>query len=76
MGFTNKTYVSTEWMSRSPNPRFGVDLRSCAPTAFGSHAKDRRILLLLEQKLLLDDPVWMARLSPLLAGGPAPHLPH
>ena len=38
--------------------------------------RDRRVLLLLEQELLLDDPVWMARLSPLLAGGPAPHRSH
>ena len=38
--------------------------------------RDRRVLLLLEQELLLDDPVWMARLSPLLAGGLAPHRSH
>ena len=38
--------------------------------------RDRRVLLLLEQELLLDDPVWMARLSPLHAEGPAPHRSH
>ena len=38
--------------------------------------RDRRVLLLLEQELLLDDPAWMARLSPLLAGGGAPHRLH
>ena len=35
--------------------------------------RDRRVLLLLEQELLRDDPVWMHRVAPLLAGDAARH---
>ena len=56
-----------------------VDTRPASSAGCGIFVlsdRDRRVLLLLEQELLLDDPVWMARLSPLLAGGPPPHRSH